>query len=167
MTEDVIHIPLRREIYNKLLVATRGTFDPYEHAEEGVLRVCAAMIQAGNLEYDEDYIREHSSDLDDLHAEVGHEESRRPTPLIWKEITVPEHSHVRMKYNGLAFEAIVSDGAIKYEDKLYTPAQWANKIADNTNRNAWKDIWFKLPGQRDFVLASQLREAARARLYST
>ena len=72
-----------------------------------------------------------------------------------------------MKYRGSTFEAISSDGAIKYEDTLYTPAQWANKIADNTNRNAWKDIWFKLPGQRDFVLASQLREAARARLYST
>ena len=87
-------------------------------------------------------------------------------PLVWKEISIPDGSPVKMKYKGEVFEAIVNDSAILYKSRHFTPSQWANEIAANTNRNAWKDIWFKLPGERNFVLASQLREAARARLYN-
>lgn len=105
MDGDVIYIPLSRKIHRKILVATKGTFDPYYNADEAALKYCAAVIQGGNCKYDEDYIIENSSDLGDLADEMP--STQYDLPLVWKEITVPEHSHVRMKYNGLAFEAIV------------------------------------------------------------
>jgi hypothetical protein len=40
-----------------------------------------------------------------------------------------------------------------------SPTALANQIANNTSRNAWRDLWIKFPGDDGWRLAQDLREA--------
>jgi len=46
-----------------------------------------------------------------------------------------------------------------YKGKHYSPSQFACHLADNTSRNAWRDIWIKRPNDKDWILADSLRRA--------
>ena len=78
-------------------------------------------------------------------------------PLVWKHVTVPHGSEVRMKYGGAVHYAKIEDGAILDSRRRFTPSEWASKVANGTSRNAWRDLWFKEPG-KDWVPAVSLRE---------
>lgn len=82
-------------------------------------------------------------------------------PLVWKQITVPAGSEVRMSYGGTTHYATIRDGKIEDADGRYSPSEWASKVAEGTSRNAWRDLWFKVPGARDWVPAQLVRERTR------
>ena len=83
--------------------------------------------------------------------------------LIWNEITLPSGTDVRMSYRGKEFYAEVSGSKIIDQDGQYSPGNWANKVANDTSRNAWRDIWFRKPAEQSWVLADDLRRIARRR----
>jgi hypothetical protein len=95
---------------------------------------------------------------DATRAESRREENR---PLVWKEITVPAGSEVRMAYGGQHHYATVQHGHIVDDGKSYSPSEWAWKIANQTSRNAWRDLWFRTPPSSTWVPAQLLRERAR------
>ena len=78
-------------------------------------------------------------------------------------ITVPAGSEVRMIYGGRHYYATIKNGRIVDEDREFSPSSWAAKIT-STARNAWRDLWFKFPGSRDWVPAEMLRQRARRAL---
>lgn len=64
-----------------------------------------------------------------------------------------------MQYRGNDFFARVNGDEIIYKDMATTPGELANQIANGTSRNAWRDLWVKFPGDEDWRLAQDLREA--------
>lgn len=81
--------------------------------------------------------------------------------LVWKDIEVPAGSHVRMQYGGAYHTAKVEGGRIVDDDGQFSPSEWASKVAAGTNRNAWRDLYFRLPGKSEWVAASTMRDQNR------
>lgn len=85
-----------------------------------------------------------------------------PTPgFQWKRLFLPEGTELKMLYRGRhAFASVVGD-AVSYGGRPMTPNQFAAEVA-GTARNAWRDLWLRLPGQRywqnaAFIRSEQLR----------
>lgn len=93
---------------------------------------------------------------DESTAERSKLEAKRRA-LVWKQLTVVAGSDVRMQYGGQYFFGKVEDGKIVDADGDFTPSEWASKNANNTSRNAWRDLWFREPGSSVYVPAIHLR----------
>lgn len=87
-------------------------------------------------------------------------------PLVWKEVSIAASSEVRMAYGGTSHYAIIHNGKIKDDDGEFSPSEWARKVAGDTSRNAWRDLWFKAPGASNWVPAMLIRQQARDSLES-
>ena len=79
----------------------------------------------------------------------------------WKDLFLPNGTKLRMTYQGRNHYAEVRNERLKHEGEDLSPSQFACKIADNTSRNAWRDLWVKLPGKADWQLADNLRSELR------
>ena len=82
-------------------------------------------------------------------------------PLVWKEVTISAGSKVRMHYRGDHHYAEVKHGRIFDDGKEYSPSEWAKKVAGDTTRNAWRDVWFREPLSKTWVPAQLLRDQAK------
>jgi hypothetical protein len=83
-------------------------------------------------------------------------------PLVWKEVSIPSGSEVRMPYGGQHHYAKIRGGHIVDDDgEKYSPSEWASKVAGGTSRNAWRDLWFREPLSKTWVPAQLLRDQAR------
>ena len=80
-----------------------------------------------------------------------------PGALVWGELTLPEGTNLKMRYRGEDHFAIVSGGKIVDHGETYSPSEWARKVARDTSRNAWRDIWIKGQDGTGWILADQLR----------
>jgi hypothetical protein len=85
-----------------------------------------------------------------------------PAPgFQWKQLFLPEGTELKMQYRGhYAFAKVVGD-AVQYDGRPMSPNQFAAEVA-GTARNAWRDLWLRLPGQRywknaAFIRSEQLR----------
>lgn len=176
---DVVFIPFRKSLYDDLVRLSDGRCNPAEVAEA---RVIAWIDQNMTLSTqggwaDDDF----ASFFDDRSREVAEKyapwvleewdraagsaqaaHQRKRQPLVWKEITVPTGSEVRMPYGGTLHYATVGEGKIVDKDGAFSPSEWASKVAGWTSRNAWRDIWFKLPTSSQWMPATLMRETARA-----
>jgi len=132
-----------------LLLAT--TFDPVGHNWFGRHALEAAS------KFAPDYAANWVKEDDDLTFGLGR-------PLVWKEITVPDGSGVRMQYGGEYHFAEIRDGQIKDKDGIFTPSEWASKVAGGTSRNAWRDIWFREGASLTWIPAQMMRDQARLRM---
>jgi hypothetical protein len=78
----------------------------------------------------------------------------------WKNkeshLFLPHDTVIRMQYRKGNFYAKVVADDIIYDGKSFSPAALANKIA-GSSRNAWRDLWIKKPGMKDWVLADHAR----------
>ena len=99
---------------------------------------------------------------DDLDSHARHRKETQP--LVWKEITVPHGSEVRMSYDKMYHYAKVKNGQIVDDSGSYSPSEWVSKVARGTSRNAWRDLWFKEPNARHWVPAELLRDQARSEI---
>jgi hypothetical protein len=89
----------------------------------------------------------------------------RAEGYMWKNLFLPNRTKLRMTYKGTVHEAeiqhqqIVFDGQTEFEGKPFSPSSLVSKIAEGTNRNAWRDIYIQRPGNRDWILADVARNA--------
>jgi hypothetical protein len=77
-----------------------------------------------------------------------------------KKIFLPHGSEIRMPYKGQNHYAKVEGDNILYMDRIISPGALANAIA-NSSRNAWKDLWIKRPGEKEWTLANDIRIGSR------
>lgn len=82
----------------------------------------------------------------------------KPVPgYQWKRLFLPEGTELKMLYRGRhAFARVVGD-AVLYDGRNMTPNQFAAEVA-GTARNAWRDLWLRLPGQRYWKNAAFIRQ---------
>lgn len=75
----------------------------------------------------------------------------------WPPVFLPNGTQIRMTYRKEPHYVEVAHEKIIYKGASLSPAELARKIAGNTNRNAWRDLWFKFPKTSTWVLADSLR----------
>jgi hypothetical protein len=75
----------------------------------------------------------------------------------WPPLFLPNGTQIRMTYRKKPHYAEIAREQIIFEGASLTPSELARKIAGNTNRNAWRDLWFRFPKSSTWVLADSLR----------
>ncbi|WP_254503955.1 hypothetical protein [Duganella vulcania] len=85
-----------------------------------------------------------------------------PRGYQWKTLFLPEGTWLRMAYRNDQEYAIVEGDHIMYKGRSVSPNQFASGHADSV-RNAWQDIYIRMPGEKNWKRASiRRRELARA-----
>jgi hypothetical protein len=79
----------------------------------------------------------------------------------WKELFLPEGTRLRAGFDGQPYFAVVEGSEIKYGGHTVSPSCFAN-LQGSGNRNAWKAIWLRLPGNDQWLLADVCRLARKA-----
>jgi hypothetical protein len=85
----------------------------------------------------------------------------------WKQLFLPEGTRLRAAFAGEPYFAVVRGAEIQYGDRTVTPSGFAN-LQGSGNRNAWKAVWLRFPGNEQWVLADVCRtrqKIAIARLF--
>ncbi|NGZ87729.1 hypothetical protein [Duganella aceris] len=75
----------------------------------------------------------------------------------WKRLFLPETTRLRMHYDGDTHYAKVVGEEIIFRGRAVSPRQLTIAIAGD-GRNAWRDLWILLPGERNWACAARLRE---------
>ncbi len=81
----------------------------------------------------------------------------------WKELFLPDGTELRMSTCGNTFHARVIDDRIDYQGRSVSPRGLTLAIAGE-GRNAWRDLWLKLPGERYWKQAQRCRSEQRRAL---
>jgi hypothetical protein len=151
---DVIYVPFPRELYDNIIRFSDGRLDPIELAVDQLEQFVDRNAFEERLWGDrwEEVAKAYATGQ--YEAWLKENESRaKLRPLIWKSLTVPHGTEVRMNYYGKDHFARVENGAVVDEAGSFSPAEWCRKVANGTQRNAWRDLWLRFPGERDFVQA--------------
>lgn len=75
----------------------------------------------------------------------------------WKSLFLPEGTALRMFIDREFHYARVEGEAIMYEGNQVTPQGFTVECGGRC-RNAWRDLWILLPGERQWYPASELRK---------
>lgn len=154
MTEYV-YMPFPKDLYNKIVIRSDGKIDPSRLAINEV----------------EGFIQQTWSDPD-FWSESGRrlfaKEHPEPQPnpygepsrgYQWQQLFLPNGTELRMTYKGRNFYAQVQNERVTANANSYSPSQWVREVAENTSRNAWRDIWVRMPGEHDWKPADRLRKS--------
>lgn len=74
----------------------------------------------------------------------------------WKTLFLPDGTDLRMLYDGNGHYAHVRGDHLTYKGLHVSPRQFTRMVASGV-RNAWRDIFVRWPGARDWKRASDLR----------
>ena len=182
MAKSYIYIPFDRDFYDDIVRLSDGKLDPAHLAEEQV----ASLIERNlyGMAYDwfgdrlPEFVRIHfPNEAERVEAEYqkacsadrasrisSPARDRRDAPLVWKQVTVLSGTEARMRYKGAYHFAHVKNGKIKDDDGRFSPSEWASKVANETSRNAWRDLEFNLDGS--WTRADKLRFKMHEILFS-
>lgn len=154
-----IMVPVRAELYRDLVRMSDGAIIPEDWIEHGFLAFLETTYLASPEWFDEKFGDRAEEFISTYLASVADNTPDYGSPLFWKAVTVPAGSEVKMTYAGRDHFAVIRDGAIIDADERFTPSEWASHVARGTSRNAWRDLWFKLPGRSQWILAQALRKS--------
>jgi hypothetical protein len=176
MTENIIYIPFPKELYDDIIRFSDGEQDPASVAEWRVRGWVENLDSPDDTwgdrafevaeKYNPDRLKWWIEENDKEHAESMRRIKETRKALVWKEITVKHGTEVRMAYGKDTYFASVNNGKIVDQDGEFSPSAWAYKIAGNTARNAWRDIWFKETSSSTWVPAQLMRSQAKEELAS-
>ncbi len=169
MPTDVVYVPLRRKLYDDIVRYSDGRVNPAAIAESQLESWVATDLQFGTEDHWGDRFEEIAGEYaPHLLKEMDRERNEALTkyreehkPLVWKEVSIRAGSEVRMAYGDTHHYAKVERGCIVDDGKEFSPSEWARKVADNTSRNAWRDLWFREPLSKAWVPAQLLRDQAK------
>lgn len=86
----------------------------------------------------------------------------------WKQLFLPAGTRLRASFGRVPYFAVVKDAEIRFGELAVTPSGFAN-LQGSGNRNAWKAVWLRFPGNEQWVLADVCRtkqKTAIARLFA-
>lgn len=78
----------------------------------------------------------------------------------WKQLFLPEGTMIRATFQGKVAYATVEGDAMIEEGKCVSPSQFANAHGCG-NRNAWRALWLRFPGEARWRLAADCRDTVR------
>ena len=149
---DYVFVPLPAKLYAELV----------RRSEEADVSIWVEAAMENFLERTEDnpeiwsaeYIEKFAEGQDEAFQEKYGDPSRG---YQWQAVFLPNGTQIRMTYGGEDSYAEVRHGRLFYGDKNMSPSQFAGKVARYTNRNAWRDLYIKFPGEGAWKLADYIR----------
>lgn len=154
-----IAIPIDSEIIGELyLRAGSPKIDPAGWIETVVRDYLERTSNDGNWSDTYYAYRESQSGAEDFVAEFGDPKGG----YHWAPLFLPNGTLIRMEYKKEVSQAAVKHNKIDLKGESYSPSELARFIAKGTdakgtNRNAWRDLLIKRPGDTDWYLADELR----------
>ncbi len=160
MTE--VLIPISRKLYDDIIRLSDGQLDPVRLANYQLEDWLAYSIEDGNYDWGERWEEAAKTFNPHFYEKWLKEQDkesykRKRHDLVWKKVTIPHGSEVRMNYKKKDYYAKVEDGSIIDGGRRFSPSEWAKHIASGTSRNAWRDLHFKFPNSKYWVPAEVLR----------
>ena len=149
---DYICVPLRVELYADL-VRRSGKADVsayIDHCVMGFLEDTKGDPEIWSVEYAEKYGEEEDAAFREKYGDLGR-------GYQWQTVFLPNGTEVRMSYGGEEAHARIRHGGFWCGEERMSPSQFANRVANNTTRNAWRDLYIKFPGKQFWKLADGLR----------
>ena len=149
---DYIYVPLNVELYANL-VRRSGNADVsgyIEHSVESFLERTEGDPDIWSTEY----IGKLVDEEDDVFIEKYGDPGRG---YQWGTVFLPNGTQVRMSYKGQDTYAEICHDRLCCGEESMSPSQFARHVAENTNRNAWRDLYIKFPGDASWLLADSLR----------
>ena len=102
-----------------------------------------------------DYLQDN---IESKPEDLGHLLEKPTHGYMWKQLFLPAGTLARMKYKGEWYQAEVIGNDFLYDGELLSPSQFANQVT-NSNRNAWRDLFIKRPGDSGWTLADNMRQS--------
>lgn len=153
---DYIFIPFPAEIYAEL-IRRSGDPNPWGHVVAAVESDLDAT-EGDPSRWSWEYIEKLAEQEDDEFEEKFGNPSRG---YQWQAVFLPNGTQVRMTYKGDTKHAEVRHEKLYWGDETMSPSQFARRAANNTSRNAWRDIYVKFPGDGSWKFADDLRRQKR------
>jgi hypothetical protein len=82
----------------------------------------------------------------------------------WERVFLRNSTQLRARYKGKEYCAEVRHNQVWFKDTSVTPSKFASIAANNTTRNAWRDLSVKLLGD-DWVRAEVVRQSPPSRRF--
>ena len=156
---DYVHVPLDVELYADL-VRRSGKADVSSYIEHSV-RSFLDRTEGDGHTWSAEYVDGIGEQDKALREKYG--DPRRG--LQWDALLLPNGTRVQMTYGGRHYHAEIRHGALYYGDeRMRSPSRFARRVANNTARNAWRDLYVKIPGDESWRLADGLRSQKAFRL---
>ena len=155
MTNAMVSIPIPSDVYAELLFRKMDKYQDIGTWIEDIVRDFLNRTEDEGYwadEYyewktdsvqEEDFIKKYGDPLKGYH---------------WQSLFLPNGTKISMKYKDERYFAEVKNQNIHYENSFYSPATLARKIANDTSRNAWRDLYIKKPNEKQWILANDLRK---------
>lgn len=149
-----IAVIIDARLHNELVLRTRKADDVTRYIEHAIETFLERTAQDDM--WNRDYLDEFAD------AEVINEREKYGDPkkgYQWQILFLPNGTNLFIRYKGKKYSADIRHGSLTYNDRPYSPSEWARLVANNTSRNAWNDIWVLRPGSDSWELAAALRHS--------
>lgn len=157
MTEyrDFVYVPLDVEHYAELVRRSgkAHVFTYIDHAVESFLERTEGEPNIWSAEYIETL-----AGADDEEPAFREKYGDPGQGYQWHPIFLPNGTNVRMTYDRQQQYAEICHGKLMYGEEALSPSQFASRVANNTSRNAWRDLDIKLPGKGYWMSAEIMRQ---------
>ncbi len=153
---DFVYVPLPADLYAEL-IRRSGRANVATYIENQVQNFLDSTEGDPDL-WCEDYIERHA----EAHSDNFLEKFGTPTRgYQWQSVFLPNGTTLRMTYRGEAAHAEIRHEKLIYNDDAMSPSEFARMVANNTSRNAWRDIYVKFPGESGWTFSDDLRRQKR------
>jgi hypothetical protein len=146
-------VPISADLYNEFILRTGKSEDVARWIED----IVADYLERTRSDHpswsDAHYERIAEEDADKAMLEWGPPHKG----YHWQNVFLANGTRLRMTYGGKPHFAEIRHQKLVYEGQEHSPSEFARRVANNTNRNAWRDIWIKRPSDRDWTFADSLR----------
>ena len=154
---DYIYVPLHVELYADL-VRRSGKADVsgfIDHSVGSFLERTEADPGIWSAEYIEKLAEKEDEAFWEEYGDPGR-------GYQWQTVFLPNGTKIRMSYGGQDSYAEIRHGRLCHGEESMSPSQFAGRVAkgasgEGTNRNAWRDLYIKFPGEGSWKLADSLR----------
>lgn len=149
---DYVYVPVQVELYADL-VRRSGKADVsgfIHHSVESFLERSEGDPNIWSAEYVEQLAEEEDATFREEYGDPGR-------GYQWQTTFLPNGTKIRMFYGGQDSHAEIRHGRLRFGEEQMSPSQFASRVANNTNRNAWRDLYIKFPGDGPWKLADSLR----------
>ena len=150
---DFVYVPLHVELYADL-VRRSGEADVsgfIEHSVESFLERTEGDPHVWPAEYIDRLADEEDAAFHERYGD-------RSRGYQWQTVFLPNGTNIRMSYGGQDFHAEIRHSGLLFQDERMSPSQFASRVANNTSRNAWRDLYVQFPGRASWELANVLRQ---------
>lgn len=149
---DYIYVPLRADLYAEL-IRRSGRSNVSVYVESQIESFLDAT-EGDPMIWSAEYIEKRAEEVDLEFFEKYGDPSRG---YQWQAVYLPNGTQIRMTYRGDATYGEIKNGKLFLGEESMSPSEFAGRVANNTSRNAWRDIYVKFPGDGAWKFADDLR----------